>query len=46
MCTADNYKGEFFSELSTSIRRGDIIGVEGHPGKSKTGELSIRPSIV
>ena len=46
MCTADNYKGEFFSELSTSIRRGDIIGVEGHPGRSKTGELSIRPGIV
>lgn len=25
------------------IRRGDIVGVEGHPGKTKKGELSIMP---
>ncbi len=32
-----------WSILST-IRRGDIIGVNGFPGRSKTGELSIYPS--
>jgi lysyl-tRNA synthetase class 2 len=26
------------------LKRGDIIGVEGYPGKTKTGELSIRPT--
>lgn len=26
-----------------NVRRGDIIGVEGHPGRTKTGELSIVP---
>lgn len=26
-----------------SIKRGDIVGVEGFPGKSKKGELSIFP---
>lgn len=25
------------------MKRGDIIGVEGHPGKSQKGELSIFP---
>ena len=39
---AANYSGEF-DELHASLRRGDMIGVEGVPGRSKTGELSIRP---
>ena len=26
-----------------NLRRGDIVGVTGHPGKSKKGELSIFP---
>jgi lysyl-tRNA synthetase class 2 len=26
------------------LRHGDIIGVEGNPGKTKTGELSVRPT--
>lgn len=26
------------------MKRGDIIGVEGNPGKTKTGELSLRPT--
>lgn len=30
--------------LSKVIRRGDIVGVEGNPGRTKTGELSIRPT--
>jgi len=42
MATAANY-AENFDELIASIRRGDIIGVKGQPGRSKTGELSIRP---
>jgi lysyl-tRNA synthetase, class II len=42
MATAANYQGDFDS-LHVSLRRGDIIGVEGHAGRSKTGELSIRP---
>ena len=42
MATAANYQGEF-DALHASLRRGDIIGVEGCPGRSKTGELSIRP---
>eukprot|EP01059_Diplonema_ambulator_P014717 TRINITY_DN2567_c0_g3_i1.p1 TRINITY_DN2567_c0_g3~~TRINITY_DN2567_c0_g3_i1.p1 ORF type:complete len:595 (+),score=310.79 TRINITY_DN2567_c0_g3_i1:46-1830(+) len=30
-----------FKEVSKMLRRGDIIGINGLPGKSKTGELSI-----
>lgn len=29
--------------LHNSAKRGDIVGVEGFPGKSKMGELSIFP---
>lgn len=32
-----------FVALHNECKRGDIIGVEGHPGRSKTGELSIFP---
>jgi lysyl-tRNA synthetase class 2 len=45
MATANNYKGDF-DQLSTALRRGDIIGVEGVPGRSKTGELSVRPNCI
>ncbi|XP_077869120.1 lysine--tRNA ligase-like [Saccoglossus kowalevskii] len=34
---------EFF-EINERIRRGDIIGVKGNPGKTKKGELSIMPT--
>ena len=38
------YKGEVdFETLTSSIKRGDILGIKGNPGKTKTGELSIRP---
>jgi len=30
-----------FDEVHSQIRRGDIVGVVGYPGKSKKGELSI-----
>lgn len=39
------YQGDdaAFSQIHGVIRRGDIIGVRGHPGYSKRGELSILP---
>ena len=43
MATAQDYKGDF-EQLHVAVRRGDIIGVTGVAGRSKTGELSIRPS--
>lgn len=43
MATAANYTADF-ELLHTALRRGDIIGVEGVPGRSKTNELSIRPT--
>ncbi|KAK9879578.1 hypothetical protein WA026_006644 [Henosepilachna vigintioctopunctata] len=44
MATASSYNNEqqFFQDIE-KIRRGDIIGVEGKPTKTKKGELSIRP---
>jgi len=41
--TAENYKGDF-ELLSRTLKRGDIIGVTGFAGKTKTGELSVRPT--
>ena len=34
---------EKFWFVNNLIKRGDIVGVRGHPGKSKKGELSIFP---
>ncbi|KAL7578334.1 hypothetical protein ACA910_012740 [Epithemia clementina (nom. ined.)] len=34
---------EAFFEIHRKLRKGDIVGVKGHPGKSKNGELSIFP---
>ncbi len=34
---------EAFREIHALIKRGDIVGVTGFPGKSKKGELSIFP---
>eukprot|EP00877_Chromochloris_zofingiensis_P011251 jgi/Chrzof1/637/Cz01g23100.t1 len=34
---------EAFATLHAEVKRGDIVGVSGHPGKSKRGELSIFP---
>ena len=31
------------AKVTGRLRRGDIVGVKGHPGKSKNGELSIFP---
>jgi len=32
----------FYADVA-KIKRGDIIGVQGHPTRTKTGELSIVP---
>jgi lysyl-tRNA synthetase class 2 len=42
MCTAQNYKGDF-SDFE-NVKRGDFIGVHGQPGRTKAGELSVRPN--
>lgn len=34
---------EAFVKKNNNLKRGDIIGVYGHPGKTKKGELSIIP---
>ncbi|KAK7387924.1 hypothetical protein VNO78_22722 [Psophocarpus tetragonolobus] len=34
-----------FSRFHSNVKRGDIVGVTGFPGKSKKGELSIFPKI-
>jgi len=35
-----------FGYIHGKIRRGDIVGVQGRPGKTKKGELSIQPTKV
>ncbi|KAM3920617.1 lysine--tRNA ligase isoform 2-T2 [Leptodactylus fuscus] len=44
MANSKFYKSEeeFFA-INNKLRRGDIIGVKGNPGKTKKGELSIIP---
>jgi len=46
MANGSKYKGEEsdFLEDTGKLRRGDVIGVVGHPGKSKKGELSVMPT--
>jgi len=34
---------EAFAKIHRMLKRGDIVGVTGHPGKSKNGQLSIFP---
>lgn len=47
MATAKMYiSEERFAEDLAKIRRGDIIGIEGVPAKTKKGELSIIPKTV
>lgn len=43
MATAANFEGDFDGFIE-AVRRGDFLGVHGVAGRSKTGELSIRPS--
>ncbi|XP_022059036.1 lysine--tRNA ligase isoform X1 [Acanthochromis polyacanthus] len=45
MANSRSYKSEpDFEAINNKLRRGDIIGVRGNPGKTKKGELSIVPS--
>ena len=37
---------EAFYTIHRTIKRGDIVGVTGYPGKSKKGELSIFPTVI
>ena len=37
---------EAWSKVTSAIRRGDILGVKGYPGKSMKGELSIFPTFM
>lgn len=44
MANAKQYSSEEeFLKVTDKIKRGDIIGCKGHPGKTKKGELSIIP---
>ena len=44
MANLNSYESsELFKTDVTQIKRGDIIGVRGHPTRTKTGELSIIP---
>ncbi|OQR95110.1 lysyl-tRNA synthetase [Achlya hypogyna] len=43
---ADDADDKSFEHVHDSLRRGDIIGVHGFPGKSGKGELSIIPQNV
>jgi len=47
MATANAYKSEeqFGTDIA-KIRRGDIVGISGNPGRTKKGELSIIPKEV
>jgi len=45
MATANSYKPEDkFGEDTGKLRRGDIVGVVGNPGRTKKGELSVIPT--
>lgn len=45
MARVQHYSNEAdFEKVVNVIKRGDIIGATGNPGKSKTGELSIFPT--
>ncbi|EAT33042.1 AAEL014702-PA [Aedes aegypti] len=44
MANAKLYESEAaFLEDTSRLRRGDIVGVQGYPGKTKKGELSVIP---
>lgn len=43
MAQADNASEYDFAAVNGVLRRGDIVGVSGFPGKTKKGELSILP---
>lgn len=48
MASEANYEEgpEAFQTIVNAVRRGDIIGIRGFPGRSKRGELSIFPHFI
>lgn len=47
MANANYYcNAKEFEADTDKIRRGDIIGINGYPGKTKKGELSVIPQKV
>lgn len=48
MSDVSRYEGgeEAFKEIHNLLKRGDLVGVKGFPGKSKKGELSIFPQSI
>lgn len=42
-CSEHAEDAEAFAKLHNGVKRGDIVGIVGHPGASKNGELSIFP---
>lgn len=46
MAASQNHEGDDFAAAHALIHRGDIMGVRGFIGKSKTGELSVFPKEV
>lgn len=42
-CRHSGLSEEEFGTLHNSVKRGDLVGVKGFPGKSKRGELSVFP---
>jgi lysyl-tRNA synthetase class 2 len=47
MANAKCYESpEAFEEIIEKLRRGDIVGIKGKPGKTKKGELSIIPTTI
>lgn len=47
MVNSVNHQGEIsFKDHHNTIKRGDIIGIKGMPGRTKSGELSIAPGSV
>ncbi|KAL9546699.1 lysyl-tRNA synthetase [Mucor bainieri] len=46
MASLQDNEGDDYAEIHDLLRRGDIVGVTGVPGKTKRGELSIFPKKV
>lgn len=46
MAALQDNEGEDYTEIHDLLRRGDVVGVTGVPGKTKRGELSIFPKKV
>lgn len=43
-CRTSGLDEAAFGHVHNAIKRGDLVGVKGYPGKSKRGELSVFPT--